>query len=171
MAAETKDTPAPDAAEGKTKSQRHAATTLAWPEAQRLLDEWHLRITTAQFGHQLQAERTRSWNLVLGIPVVIATTIVGTAAFAAINNNTTSNGWKIAAGVVSIFAAVLAALQTFFGFGDRSERHRIRDPVRQYEALDRARARAARHVGGRQDQDRHGSDRRPITADRPQEVG
>jgi hypothetical protein len=125
MAAETKDTPAPDAAEGKTKSQRHAATTLAWPEAQRLLDEWHLRITTAQFGHQLQAERTRSWNLVLGIPVVIATTIVGTAAFAAINNNTTSNGWKIAAGVVSIFAAVLAALQTFFGFGDRSERHRI----------------------------------------------
>jgi hypothetical protein len=128
MAAETKDSPAPDAAGGKTKSPRHTSktpATLEWAEAQRLLDEWHLRITTAQFGHQFQAERTRGWNLALGIPVVIATTIVGTAAFAAINNATTSNGWKIAAGVVSIFAAVLAALQTFFGFGDRSERHRI----------------------------------------------
>jgi hypothetical protein len=97
---------------------------ITWPEAQHLLGEWLLRITTAQFGHQLQAERTHNWNLILGIPVVIATTIVGTAAFAAINN-TATNGWKFAAGVVSIGAAVLAALQTFFGFGDRSERHRI----------------------------------------------
>jgi hypothetical protein len=98
---------------------------ISWPAAKHLLDEWHLRITTAQFGHQLQAERTHNWNLILGIPVVIATTIVGTAAFAAINNTATNDRWKFAAGVVSIGAAVLAALQTFFGFGDRSERHRI----------------------------------------------
>jgi hypothetical protein len=116
------------AAQSKAKSQRRRADAprahITWPEAEHLLNEWHLRITTAQFGHQLQAERTHSWNLILGIPVVIATTIVGTAAFAAINN-TASNGWKFAAGVVSIGAAVLAALQTFFSFGDRSERHRI----------------------------------------------
>jgi hypothetical protein len=112
----------------RAKSARRKADVprahITWPEAQHLLSEWLLRITTAQFGHQLQAERTHNWNLILGIPVVIATTVVGTAAFAAINN-TASNGWKFAAGVVSIGAAVLAALQTFFVFGDRSERHRI----------------------------------------------
>jgi hypothetical protein len=57
--------------------------------------------------------------------VVVATTVVGTSAFAAINNSGTNAGWKVAAGVLSIFAAVLAAVQTFLGFGDRSERHRI----------------------------------------------
>ena len=98
---------------------------IPWAEAERLLDEWHLRITTAQFGHQMQAERTRIWNLALGIPVVIATTIVGTSAFAALNNTGSNNTWKIAAGILSICAAVLAALQTFLGFGDRAERHRI----------------------------------------------
>ena len=114
---------------GRPAGRRHTTKsppeTILWADAHRLLDEWHLRITTAQFGHQLQAERTRGWNLLLGIPVVVATTIVGTSAFAAINNSGTNAGWKVAAGVLSIFAAVLAAVQTFLGFGDRSERHRI----------------------------------------------
>jgi len=119
-ARETGGNPAP-----RRRTTKTSPGKIAWPDAHRLLDEWHLRITTAQFGHQLQAERTREWNLFLGIPVVVATTIVGTSAFAAINNPSTNNGWKIAAGILSIFAAVLAAVQTFLGFGDRSERHRI----------------------------------------------
>jgi hypothetical protein len=127
------------AAQVRAKDQRRRVDApsahLSWHEAKHLLDEWHLRITTAQFGHQLQTERTHDWNLILGIPVVIATTVVGTAAFAAINN-TASNRWKFAAGIVSIGAAVLAALQTFFGFGDRSERHRI--AATRYAAIRRS---------------------------------
>ncbi|HTG47712.1 MAG TPA: SLATT domain-containing protein [Actinomycetota bacterium] len=125
---------------GRAAVRRPAAEppreTIAWPEAERLLAEWHLRITTAQFGHQLQAERTRVWNLALGIPVVVATTIVGTSAFAALNNTGSHDSWKIAAGVLSIFAAVLAALQTFLGFGDRAERHRI--AATRYASIRRA---------------------------------
>ena len=89
-----------------------------------LLEDWHFRATRAQFGHQLQAERTRWFHLALGIPVLIFTTVVGTGAFAAIND-TTTNAWKIAAGVISILAAVLASVQTFLAFGERSDRHRV----------------------------------------------
>jgi hypothetical protein len=89
-----------------------------------LLEDWHFRVTRAQFGHQLSADRTHIWHLLLGVPVVIFTTVVGTGAFAAINQET-DDFWKVAAGTVSIVAAVLASMQTFFGFGERSDRHRI----------------------------------------------
>lgn len=96
-----------------------------WGEATRaLLDDWHFRVTRAQFGHQMSAEQTRGRHLLLGIPIVILTTIVGTGAFAAINEST-SNFWKVAAGTVSILAAILASVQTFLGFGERSDRHRV----------------------------------------------
>jgi hypothetical protein len=96
----------------------------SWAEARVLLEDWHRRTTQAQFGHQMEAERTRTWTLSLGIPVVIFTTIVGTGSFAAINDSTT-NTWKVAAGVISILAAILASVQTFLGFAERSDRHRI----------------------------------------------
>jgi hypothetical protein len=89
-----------------------------------LLEDWHFRVTRAQFGHQLSADRTHIWHLFLGVPVVIFTTVVGTGAFAAINQDT-NDFWKVAAGTVSIVAAVLASMQTFFGFGERTDRHRI----------------------------------------------
>jgi hypothetical protein len=98
--------------------------TPKWGTATRvLLEDWHFRVTRAQFGHQLSADQTRSRHLLLGVPVVIFTTVVGTAAFAAINQDT-NDFWKVAAGTISIVAAVLASMQTFFGFGELSDRHR-----------------------------------------------
>jgi hypothetical protein len=94
------------------------------PPAAVLLEDWHYRVTRAQFGHQISADKTHIWHLALGVPVVIFTTVVGTGAFAAINQET-NDFWKVAAGTVSIIAAVLASMQTFFGFGERSDRHRI----------------------------------------------
>jgi hypothetical protein len=105
-----------------SKSPQKAPT---WNDATReLLEDWHFRVTRAQFGHQLASERTRWRHLVLGIPIVILTTVVGTGAFAAINEDT-DNFWKVAAGTVSILAAVLASVQTFLGYGERSDRHRV----------------------------------------------
>jgi hypothetical protein len=94
------------------------------PATAVLLEDWHFRVTRAQFGHQLSADKTHIWHLLLGVPVVIFTTVVGTGAFAAINQET-DNFWKVAAGTISIIAAILASMQTFFGFGERSDRHRI----------------------------------------------
>jgi hypothetical protein len=94
------------------------------PATAVLLEDWHFRVTRAQFGNQISADKTHIWHLLLGVPVVIFTTVVGTGAFAAINQET-DNFWKVAAGTVSIVAAILASMQTFFGFGERSDRHRI----------------------------------------------
>jgi hypothetical protein len=111
--------------EGSGSRRGTAHAKAPWqPTTEALLEDWHFRATRAQVGHQLQAEKTRWFHLGLGVPVVIFTTMVGTGAFAAIND-TTTNSWKIAAGVVSILAAVLASVQTFLAFGERSDRHRV----------------------------------------------
>jgi conflict system pore-forming effector with SLATT domain len=101
------------------------AAAAVWnDELQGLLEDWHRRVTTAQFGHQRQADRYRALSLVFGIPVVVLTTLVGTSAFAAVTHGA-SKAARIAVGVVSIMAAVLASIQTFLGYGQSSERHRI----------------------------------------------
>ena len=90
----------------------------------QLLDDWHERATTAQFGHQRQAERTRMKGIALGLPVVIMTTLVGTSAFATLGDATTDRA-KVVVGSFSIIAAVLASMQTFLGYSQTAERHRI----------------------------------------------
>jgi hypothetical protein len=64
-------------------------------------------------------------NRVFGIPVVIFSTIVGTTAFARISVNDPSTTVRVLFGVLSMSAAVLAALQTFFNFAELAEKHRI----------------------------------------------
>ena len=74
--------------------------------------------------HYRRSDGDTRWNILLGIPVTITATIVSTSIFASINSSP-DTGWKIAAGLVSLFAAVLAALQTFFKFPESGERHRV----------------------------------------------
>jgi hypothetical protein len=58
----------------------------------------------------------------LGIPVIVTTTFVSTAIFTTLSEEP-AIGWKVATGIVSVAAAVLAALQTFFGFAEQAQRH------------------------------------------------
>ena len=62
-------------------------------------------------------------NKLLGIPVVITTTIVATSIFSTLNS---SPGiiWQIVTGLLSILALVLSALQTFFRYSDLAEKYR-----------------------------------------------
>ena len=60
----------------------------------------------------------------LGVPVVICTSIVGTSIFATLSDNPAVI-WKIAAGLISLAATVLAALQTFFKFSELSAKHKL----------------------------------------------
>jgi hypothetical protein len=53
---------------------------------------------------------------------LIISTIVGAAIFGTIESNPDPY-WRIVAGLLSLSAAVLASLQTFFGFAEASERH------------------------------------------------
>jgi hypothetical protein len=60
----------------------------------------------------------------LGIPVVVLTTFIGTSVFATLQDEIDTS-LKILVGVISVTAAVLASLQTFLRFGERAEKHRV----------------------------------------------
>lgn len=94
----------------------HAVRKLAelyWSQARRK--------ARAQY---LASKSTQRMHNRLGVPVVVLTAVVGTSIFASISTSP-ALGWVIAAGLISLLAASLAALQTFFGFGVRAQQHRV----------------------------------------------
>lgn len=63
--------------------------------------------------------------MMIGIPVIVLTGIVGTSAFVTLQQSTEiSTGLKIAVGGISILAAILSSLQTFFKFGEKAGKHK-----------------------------------------------
>ena len=54
----------------------------AWtPAIEELLKQWHARVYAAQTAYYEVAERFRRRNYQMGIPVVIVSSLVGTAVF------------------------------------------------------------------------------------------
>jgi hypothetical protein len=74
--------------------------------------------------HYGQSDNALRWNIILGIPVTLTAAVISTSIFASINSSP-GNSWKILAGLVSLLAAALSALQTFFKFPELGERHRV----------------------------------------------
>lgn len=58
------------------------------------------------------------------MPAVVLSTIVGTSIFATLQAKPEPE-WQIAVGILSIAAAILTALQSFLGYNDKVEKHRI----------------------------------------------
>jgi hypothetical protein len=123
-----------------TKAQK-----VAWnPSLERLYESWHRRVAAAEHGHRLMADRLRRRYFLLGIPVVVFTTLVGTGAFASMQNanansimteNADSDTVLLIVGGISVLAAVLSSLQTFLRYATRAEGHRI--AALRYETLRR----------------------------------
>jgi hypothetical protein len=94
---------------------------IGWtPEVEELLCDWRRRVYAAQAAYYGEAERLRRRNYQLGIPVVIVSSLVGTAIFGNWADDQTYKWWV---GGVSILAAVLASLQTFLKFGESATLH------------------------------------------------
>lgn len=89
-----------------------------------LLLAWIRRARESQFAHYVQATRFRRAGFWLGIPVIAITTVVGTAAFASISDEASSNEAKIIVGLFSVLATVLSSLQTFMKLPEKAELHR-----------------------------------------------
>jgi hypothetical protein len=89
-----------------------------------LLAEWLRRVVLSSQGHYENAQRLDKFNLFLGIPVVCLSAFVGTSVFASLGKNVESN-IRIIIGLISVAAAVLASLQTFLGFSEKAERHKV----------------------------------------------
>jgi hypothetical protein len=108
----------------------------------KLLEDWDKRATASSEAHYALAGRLAGRNIQLGVPVVVLTTIIGTSVFATLQKEV-GTGWRLAIGVVSVLAAVLASVQTFLRFAERAEQHRaaaenwaaIRREIAQKRAL------------------------------------
>src|SRR5919197_2648456 len=99
---------------------------VSWDKhAEVLLKDWRQRMAAASEAHYKLASGLRRKNLMLGIPVVICSSVVGTSLFATLTDPKAAipPTFKIAIGSISLVAAILAALQTFLRFGERAEKH------------------------------------------------
>lgn len=93
-------------------------------DIRKRVEYYRIRAQRKARSHYLAAKRSGRKHAWLGVPVVVISTVVGSTIFASITENP-AVGWKIFTGLLSISAAVLAALQTFFKFSELSEKHRI----------------------------------------------
>jgi hypothetical protein len=74
--------------------------------------------------HGMAADWADALNKWLGVPVVILTSLVGTSVFASLLDLGKSQvAVAIVTAVLSVLAAVLAAVQTFFNFASSAQAH------------------------------------------------
>ena len=90
-------------------------------DSTKLLKDWYVRIRIAQRGHYQDASQLKRRNHFLGIPVVILATVVGAGVFTSIED--IGSYAKIVTGLLSLLAAILASLQTFLNYAEKSEKH------------------------------------------------
>ncbi len=88
-----------------------------------LLDRYRLRAHRMARAQYLAGKRAGTFRGWLGVPAVIGGAVVGSSIIASIS---ISPGplLVLGAGVASLLTAGLTALQTFFGYAERAEKHR-----------------------------------------------
>lgn len=89
-----------------------------------LMQAWLRRARESQLGHYEMAmmlERRGHW---LGVPVIVISGVVGTSVFASVAAEAVSVPVALMVGALSVTAAILSSLQTFFKFAERAEKHK-----------------------------------------------
>lgn len=89
-----------------------------------LLKAWERRVVIGLDAHYDASRYYIRRNYWIGIPAVTFATIVGTTVFATLEKEVQLEA-RIAVGLLSIGAAVLSGLQTFLGYSEKSEKHRV----------------------------------------------
>jgi hypothetical protein len=83
--------------------------------------------------HYHMTERAKALNNKLGIPVVIATAVVGTSIFATLSSPQQNLWLQISTGLLSLVATVLSALHTFFNYSQVAAQHK--EAAAKYEGV------------------------------------
>jgi hypothetical protein len=93
------------------------------PETAALLQNWRSRVYAAQSAYYLEATRFKRWHYMLGIAVVVLSTIVGSSAFA---DKPAGQGIPaVMIGLMGSLAAILAGLQTFLKLAESAALHGV----------------------------------------------
>jgi hypothetical protein len=87
--------------------------------SERLLSEWQSRATLALVAYNRAASRCRAWDTRLGGFIAVLSAIVGTSVFATLQNDV-GTAARIAVGLVSVTAAVVAGVLAFATFSKRA---------------------------------------------------
>ena len=103
-------------------------------DIRNIAEKQRIRTHRKARAHFLSSKLNRKRHVQLGVPVVITSTIVATTIFSTLSSDSEIK-WKIITGFLSITAAVLASLQTFYKHSELAERHRIAGA--EYSALNR----------------------------------
>jgi hypothetical protein len=129
-------TPPHNTNESPPKPATRTSPRVSWNEQlEHLYGSWHRRVAAAEVGHRQMSGRMQRRYLLLGLPVVVLTTIVGTSVFASLQDAKVSISVRVIVGSISIIAAVFSSLQTFLRYSTRGEGHRI--AAIRYETLRR----------------------------------
>ena len=88
------------------------------------LRDWHRSLCIMHNAHTRCATLYDRRNLLLGVPVVGLTTIVGTSIFATLASGQQPIWVRVLIALLSIGAAVLASLQTFLRYSELSQKHK-----------------------------------------------
>ncbi len=92
---------------------------------EELVLAWIRRSRESQMAHYEMANIFARRDKWLGVPVILITSAVGTSVFASLAASTVEPWQKIVIGMLSVFAAVLSSLQTFFRYSELSEKHKM----------------------------------------------
>lgn len=90
---------------------------------EEILKGWLRGLRILQKGNFTAATYYGKLGKRFGVPVVITTSIVSSAIFATLGNSQCRE-IQIIAGFISILATILASLQTFLGYAERSSSHK-----------------------------------------------
>lgn len=105
-----------------------------------LLGKWLFTAQTYAAAHRIEAVKLKKRHMLSGAPSVVISAVVGTSIFAGIQEAAQSVGLKWFLACLSMTAAGLAALVTFYNYAERSTRHKIAseeydDTARRLEIL------------------------------------
>ena len=108
-------------------SQSSAEPVVAWtPDHERILIEWADKAMCYRWLHGKAHGHFKSWNAWFTIPVIIMSTLTGTANFAQDRIGEEQRPmFQMAVGGVNIFAGILTTIQQFLKIGELNEAHRV----------------------------------------------
>lgn len=107
------------------RARTHAKRIFKPQTREELVRGWLLHAHKGRDRHEEAARRCDMYRYWLGAPAVALSAVVGTSIFTSLGQAQVDPTLHISIGLVSLAAAVLASLQTFYNFADRAERHRL----------------------------------------------